>query len=174
MHGVLGLGSVQPEYACCTLKSACIIVKLQIYCKSIQNCPWFVFIAKSIQASSRPNLWNLDSCALDPPFCCLTLSQRSFYLYAPTLWNYLPEEIVQWKSFSSFKTAVHTHLVQSLCASSSFVWSCLVCHIPCCFLVIFLSVPFFTLFGVFGHPFNLSFVNIGLCLAWCQMLLINK
>ena len=59
----------------------------------------------------RPNLRNLNSCALDPPFCCLTLSQRSFYPYAPTLWNYLPEEIVQCKSLSSFKTAVHSHLV---------------------------------------------------------------
>ena len=38
----------------------------------------------------RPNLRNVNSCALDPPFCCLTLSQRSFYPYAPTLWNYLP------------------------------------------------------------------------------------
>ena len=59
----------------------------------------------------RPNLRNLNSCALDPPFCRLTLSQRSFYPYAPTLWNYLPEEIVQCRSLSSFKTAVHSHLV---------------------------------------------------------------
>ena len=59
----------------------------------------------------RPNLWNFNSCALDPPFCRLTVSQRSYYPYAPTLWNYLPEEIVQCKSLSFFKTAVHYHLV---------------------------------------------------------------
>ena len=59
----------------------------------------------------RPNLWNFNSCALDPPFCRLTLSQRSYYPYAPTLWNYLPEEIVQCKSLSFFKAAVHSHLV---------------------------------------------------------------
>ena len=59
----------------------------------------------------RPNLRNLNSFALDPPFCRLTLFQRSFYPYAPTLWNYLPEETVQCKSLSPFKTAVHFHLV---------------------------------------------------------------
>ena len=58
-----------------------------------------------------PNLRNLNSCALDPPFCHLTLSQRLIYPHAPTLWNYLTEEIVQCKSLSSFKTAVHSHLV---------------------------------------------------------------
>ena len=34
-----------------------------------------------------------------------------------TPWNYLPEEIVQCKSLSSFKTAVHSHLVYSHCLS---------------------------------------------------------
>lgn len=29
----------------------------------------------------RPNLWNLNSCALAPPFCRLTSSLRSFYSY---------------------------------------------------------------------------------------------
>ena len=32
-------------------------------------------------------------------------------------WNYLPEEIVQCKSLSSFKTAVHSHLVYNRCLS---------------------------------------------------------
>ena len=38
-----------------------------------------------------------------PLFCCLTLSQRSFYPYAPMLWNYyyLPKEIFHCKSLSS-------------------------------------------------------------------------
>ena len=58
--------------------------------------------------------------------------------------------------------------VQSLSVPSCFVWSCLVCHFPCCFLFIFLSVPFFILFGVFGHPFDLLFISIGFCLAWLQ------
>ena len=60
---------------------------------------------------SRSNLRNLTSGALHPPFCRLTLSQWSFYPYAHTFWNYLPEEIVQCKPLSSFKTAIHPHLV---------------------------------------------------------------
>ena len=37
-------------------------------------------------------------------------------------------------------------------------------------IVIFLSVPFFILFVVFGHPFNLLFINIAFCLASSRML----
>ena len=59
----------------------------------------------------RPNLRNLNSRALYPPFCRLTLSQRSFYPYIPTLWNCLPEEIVQCQSIASFKSVVHSHLL---------------------------------------------------------------
>ena len=58
-----------------------------------------------------PNLWNLNSCALDPHFCWLTLSQRSFYPDAPTLWIYHPQDIVQCSCLSSFKTTFHSHLV---------------------------------------------------------------
>ena len=47
----------------------------------------FVFVAESIQPHPPPTLRNLNSFALDPLFCRLTLSQRSFYPYAPTLWN---------------------------------------------------------------------------------------
>ena len=105
---------------------------------SIQNCPWYVFISKSIQPHPRPNLRNLNSCALDPPFCRLTLSQRSFYPYAPTLWNYLPEIIVQCKVFV---------ILQGGCSFPSCViivcpiLSCLVCHFPCCFFSHFSACP---------------------------------
>ena len=40
----------------------------------------------------------------------LTLCQKSFYPYAPTLWNYLPEDIIQSNSLQSFKSALHAHL----------------------------------------------------------------
>jgi len=58
----------------------------------------------------RPNLRYLNSCAVDPPFCRLTLSKRSFYPYACSLWNYLPEAIVKSSSLQAFKSAVQSHL----------------------------------------------------------------
>lgn len=58
----------------------------------------------------RTSLRNLNSCAVKPPFCRLTLSQKSFYPYAPTLWNYLPEDIVKARSLQSFKLAIQSHL----------------------------------------------------------------
>jgi len=59
---------------------------------------------------SRPSLRHLNSCAVEVPFCRLTLSQRSFYPYVASLWNYLPETIVKSSSLQSFKLAVQTHL----------------------------------------------------------------
>lgn len=58
----------------------------------------------------RPSLRNLNSLAIDPPFCRLTLCQKSFYPFTPTIWNYLPENIVQSNSLKSFKTALWPHL----------------------------------------------------------------
>ena len=58
----------------------------------------------------RPLLRNLNSRASVPPFCRLTLCQKSFYPYAPTLWNYLPEDIIQCNSLQSFKSALRSHL----------------------------------------------------------------
>ena len=58
----------------------------------------------------RPLLGNLNSRAVVPPFCRLTLCQKSFYPYAPTLWNYLPEDIIQCNSLQSFKSALRSHL----------------------------------------------------------------
>ena len=58
----------------------------------------------------RPTLRNLNTLSLDTPFCRLTLSQRSFYTYTPTLWNYLPEEIVNCATLPAFKTALRLHL----------------------------------------------------------------
>ena len=59
----------------------------------------------------RPSLRHLNSCAVDPPFCRLSLSKSSFYPYAPTLWNYLPEAVVKSTSLQAFKLAVHSHLL---------------------------------------------------------------
>ena len=59
----------------------------------------------------RPNLRNLNSCSLDPPFCRLSLSKSSFYPYTPTLWNYLPEDVVKCTTLPSFKSAVCHHLL---------------------------------------------------------------
>ena len=58
----------------------------------------------------RPSLRNLNSRAVVPPFCRLTLCQKSFYPYAPTLWNDLPEDIIQCNSLQSFKSALRSHL----------------------------------------------------------------
>ena len=38
-----------------------------------------------------PGLRNLNSMALDTPFCRLSLTQKSLYPYAPTLWKDLPD-----------------------------------------------------------------------------------
>lgn len=59
----------------------------------------------------RPNLRNLNSCALDPPFCRLSLTKNSFYPFAPTLWNYLPENLVKCQTPASFKSAICHHLL---------------------------------------------------------------
>ena len=60
----------------------------------------------------HPSLRHLNSCAVvDPPFCRLSLSKSSFYPYAPTLWNYLPEAVVESTSLQAFKLAVHSHLL---------------------------------------------------------------
>ena len=48
---------------------------------------WHIFTKLSMCSSPNPYQPHLRP----TPFCRLTLSQRSFYPYAPTLWNYLPE-----------------------------------------------------------------------------------
>ena len=59
----------------------------------------------------RPSLHNLNSHAIVPPFGHLTFCQKSFYPYAPTLWNYLREDIIQCNSLQSFnKSVLHAHL----------------------------------------------------------------
>lgn len=59
----------------------------------------------------RPNLRHLNSCAVEIPFSRLTLCQKSFYPYASSLWNYLPEAIVKSNSLQSFKLGVQSHLL---------------------------------------------------------------
>ena len=54
----------------------------------------------------RPSLLNLNSMALDAPFCPFSLTQKSFYPYAPTLWNYLPDSTVQCPTLTAFKSAI--------------------------------------------------------------------
>ena len=57
---------------------------------------------------------SLNSCAVDPPFCCLSLSETSFYPYASSLWNYLPEAI-------HFPQSLQTGCPLPLHLASSFV-----------------------------------------------------
>ena len=85
-----------------TSPASVICSKLSMICVHLQIHSSLIHVL--ISGTSTPVPWI-------PLFCHLTLSQRSFYQYAPTLWNYLPEKIVQCKSLSSFKTAVHSHLV---------------------------------------------------------------
>ena len=54
----------------------------------------------------RPGLRNLNSMALDTPFCRLSLTQKSFYPYAPSLWNYLPDSTVKCPTLTAFKSAI--------------------------------------------------------------------
>ena len=54
----------------------------------------------------RPGLRNLNSMALDTPFCRLSLTQKSFYPYAPSLWNYLPDSAVTCPTLTAFKSAI--------------------------------------------------------------------
>ena len=96
-----------------------------------------------------------------PPFCRLTLCQKSFYPYAPTLWNYLPEDIIQCNSLQSFKSALRSPGSVAILAS----------QFHCLFWFLFFSVFFFNFpnyfccFVVFGLPLIYCFWNIGLCQA---------
>ena len=58
----------------------------------------------------RPSLRNLNSRAIVPLFCGLTLCQKSVYPFASTLWNYLPEDVIQCNSLKSLKSALRAHL----------------------------------------------------------------
>ena len=98
----------------------------------------------------RPNLRNLNSCALNFPFCRLTLSQGLFYPYTPTLWNYLLEDIVQCKSMCSFKDGCSFPSCVIIVCFILFCLVPLVCHILCCFFS-HISVCYCL---VHGHPFN--------------------
>ena len=59
----------------------------------------------------KPDLRNLNSRAVSIPFHRLTLTQRSFYPYSSSLWNSLPEVIVNAITLQSFKSAVQAHLL---------------------------------------------------------------
>ena len=105
----------------------------------------------------RPSLRNLNSRAIVPPFCRLTLCQKSFYPYAPTLWNYLPEDIIQCSSLQSFKVSP---------PFLSWLASSIVCFGVCFFLCFCFYFPnYFFCFVVFGLPLFYCFCNIGLCQA---------
>ena len=54
----------------------------------------------------RPGLRNLNNMALDTPFCRLSLTQKSFYPYTPTLWNHLPDSTVKCPTLTAFKSAI--------------------------------------------------------------------
>ena len=59
----------------------------------------------------RPGLRNLNSRSVQVPFRRLSLSQRSFYPFASSIWNYLPEAIVNASSLQAFKLAIQSHLL---------------------------------------------------------------
>ena len=59
----------------------------------------------------KPDLRNLNSRAVLIPRHRLTLTQRFFYPYSSSLWNYLPEAIVNANTIQSFKSCVKTHLL---------------------------------------------------------------
>ena len=94
----------------------------------------------------RPSLRHLNSCAVDPPFCRLSLSKSSFYPYAPTLWNYLPEAVVKSTSLQAFKLAVHSHLLSPVMCVS----------FPCYFILLLLFV--WHVFVLFCTFFSLLFL----------------
>ena len=54
----------------------------------------------------RPGLRNLNSMALDTPFCRLSLAQRSFCPCAPSLWNCLPGGTVKCPTLTTFMSAI--------------------------------------------------------------------
>ena len=59
----------------------------------------------------KPDLRYLNSHAVSIPFHRLTLTQRFFYPYSSSLWNYLPEVIVNAPTLQSFKSVVKTNLL---------------------------------------------------------------
>ena len=82
---------------------------------SIQNCPWFVFIFKSIQASSPTKFPELQ--LLCPASPCLSSDLIPEIILS--IWPYALElpprgNCPQCKSLSSFETAIHSHLARWL------------------------------------------------------------
>ena len=139
---------------------------------SIQNCPWFVVTSKSlsslitvlISGTSTPVPWI--------HLCAVWLCTTDLFIHMPLIYA------LELPPGGKFQVKVFVFL-QDGCSFPSrviticLILSCLVlfsCHLPCCFLVNFLSATFYVLFGVFGHPFNLLFINIGFCLASSRML----
>ena len=59
----------------------------------------------------KPGLRHLNSRAVSVPFHRLNLTQRSFYPYTSSIWNYLPEAIVKCSTLQSFKSAIINHLL---------------------------------------------------------------
>jgi hypothetical protein len=84
---------------------------IAVLCHLYKICNHLCSSPNPYRPHPRPNLRNLNSRSLDPPFCRLSLSKMSFYPFAPTLWNYLPDAAVNCSSLPSFKTAVCRHLL---------------------------------------------------------------
>ena len=147
-------------------RPSCDIATLCHLYKIVHN---LCLLPNPYQPHPRPTLRNLTSFILDPPFCRLTLSHRSFYPYAPTLWNYFSEEIVLCGFLSFFSCSLAS--VVAVFAPCQFVWSRLVFHSACWFpFVLGLCMSLLGLFGVFRHPFNLLLIQYWVFPGCCRML----
>ena len=114
---------------------------------SVQNCPWLVYIAKSIQASSQTKSAVPQLLCPGYPFSPADLGQEIFLSICPYALELSPWENCPVQVFV---------ILQDGCSFPScviivcFIWFCLVLFtlFVFFFLVLFLSVPFFILFGV--------------------------
>ena len=134
---------------------------------SVQNCPWFVFFSKSIQASSpsqspEPQLLCPGSLFLPSDLVPeIILSICPYALELPPWGNCPVQVIVILQDGCSFPSCVIIVCLILFCLVS------LVCHLPCYFLFIFLSVSFFLFCLVYlGIP--LIYCSSVLGFAWLQ------
>ena len=130
----------------------------------------FFMVCVHLQIHSSFKKKSTEPLLLSPgsPLLPSDLVSEIIYPYAPTLWNYLPEEL----SSASLCHLSRWLLIPILCNRCL---PQLVLFGPVYLSLLFLShfsvcspLFYFILFGVFGHPFNLLFINIGLCLASCK------
>ena len=106
---------------------------------------------------------NLNSMALNTPFCLRSLTQKSFYPYAPTLWNYLPDSTVKCPTLIAFKSAI-SQLFASLFSPFVAVFGCVFVFVWCSFFLFFKA----------SLQFSWIICTIGFCLASHRIVINNK